>query len=89
MCQKRDHAHLLTFATQEEGQNLCISSDGMSYNPRKVSLKITATRFHKVATEKTRIMFLRERRKGNSGEAARQGSMQHRKMRKSSMDSDA
>jgi hypothetical protein len=61
----------------------------MSYNPRKVSLKVTATRFHKVITETTGIVFLGEWRKGNSREATRQGGMQHRKMRKSTMNGDA
>jgi hypothetical protein len=61
----------------------------MSYNPCKVSLKVAATRFHKVITKTTRIILLRERRKGNAREAARQGGMQHRKVRKSTMDGDA
>jgi hypothetical protein len=61
----------------------------MSYYPREVSLEITATRLHKVIIETTRILLLREWRKGNPRKTARQSCMQHDKMGKSTVDGDA
>ena len=67
----------------EQVINLCVSRDGMSYNHREVSFQVTPTRFHKVIIETTRVLLLREGRKGNTGEATRQGGMQDNKMGKS------
>jgi len=61
----------------------------MSHDLGEISLKVAATRFDEIITQTTRILLLRERRKGNPGEATRQRSMQDDKVGKSPMDGDA
>jgi hypothetical protein len=60
----------------------------MPYYPREVSLKVTTTRLYKVVIKPTRILLLREWRKGNPREATRQGCMQRDKMGESTVNSD-
>jgi hypothetical protein len=61
----------------------------MSYDPREVSFKVTAPCIYKVITKPAGILLFWKRRKGNPGQAARQSSMQHGKMRESTMNCDA